>query len=218
MVSEVKVAGVELDKIRRDIEALQTQRDAKMAEARTAMAEGDFDAAIRIGGEAALIEAEIVKASQKLARLDSTAAANVLGQTAQELKALVTSVVEPNAAAILELVRQIWGLQPANKLTSIVLGFDYERPSAMPTISLRGGFATGRTRNAPNAPRAKWIDDTDGATLGRKAIVMRYGAKYGQSVAFSEMSPGQRVDFSNQIIAAEGLRQWTEEDEDNDEE
>lgn len=219
MVSETRLAGVELQKVRDEIAEKQAERDSNMSQAKSAMESGDFDTAIRLGGVATRLDVEIEKLTVRLAKMDSEASAETRANLAQEFQEFIKSCIEPRAGEFMEFVRQIWSLQPDTKLSSIVLGVDNSHPAPLPTISLRGGFSTGRTvaAGADRKPRLKWID-ADGSELGRKAIIMRYGAKYGQERAFSDMTPKERETFSDRIIDAENLRvKGDEEDEEEDE-
>lgn len=191
----VSVSGVEIARLEKDI----ASKNLEIESIRGSWESLSFDQQIVAGGKILDAQREVTRLSARLAKLSGTATASMRGTLAKELKDSVLEAIL--TSDVMDKVRQLWAVQdPSSRLNFIRLGVEYGG-SGVPTVSLTG--ETTRAGSGTKAPRKYWM--VDGVKSSTKDVILRYGEKYGQTKAFADMTPDERVSFRDQIIAGEGL-------------
>ena len=202
----VSANEIEVNGIQRELEKLQESLSRLKGQFQEAVSTQDADLLLSLGKQIQRTEVEIETLEKRYARETGLAIPNQKGIAASRLKDAVAGSLEPNIESIREFVRTIWSLQPEQKLKSVVLSFDPNDVTAMPTISLVGGFwRVTKTKETGRATRSVTSWMLNGEPVGRKRLILLFGPKYGQQVPFDSMSPKDREILSDAIAAGEGL-------------
>lgn len=195
----VSVAPVELARLERDIEA----KKAEISQIESTWGNLTFDQQVVAGGKILDAKREIARLEVRFAKLNGDANDSMRGTLAREVKEAVLEAIL--TSEVMEKVRQLWSVQdPSSRLTFIRLGMDYGG-SGVPTVSITGDSTrkTGGTKT-----RQYWM--VNGEKLSTSKLIERFGGAYGQTVAFVDMTPDQRVELRNLIVAGEGLEVFSE--------